>query len=36
MPLIPVLGRLRQEDPELEASLSYITRFCCKNLKTTQ
>jgi hypothetical protein len=24
MPIIPALGRLRQEDPELEASLGFI------------
>jgi hypothetical protein len=26
MPLIPEFGRLKQEDPKLEASLGYIAR----------
>jgi hypothetical protein len=28
--IIPALKRLRKEDPELEASLNYIARFCLK------
>jgi hypothetical protein len=31
MPFIPALGRLRQEDPKLEASLDYIARSCLNN-----
>jgi hypothetical protein len=34
MPVItPVLGRQRQEDHELEASLDYIERYCLKKEK---
>jgi hypothetical protein len=28
--VIPALGRLRQKDPKIEASLSYIARLCIK------
>jgi hypothetical protein len=31
--MIPALGRLRQEHPELEASLGYIERHCLKKKK---
>jgi hypothetical protein len=27
-PVIPALGRLRQEDPKLEARLSYTVKLC--------
>jgi hypothetical protein len=30
MPIIPVLRKLRWEDCEFEASLSYIVRHCLK------
>jgi hypothetical protein len=33
MPIIPALQRLRQEDDELEASLSYMVRLCLKKSK---
>jgi hypothetical protein len=32
-PIIPMLGRLRQEDSELEVSLDYLARSCLR--KTT-
>jgi hypothetical protein len=32
--VIPVFGRLRQEDGELEVSLGSITRLCLKKDKT--
>jgi hypothetical protein len=31
MPVIPALGRLKQEDPEIEASLGYILSSSQKN-----
>jgi flagellar biosynthesis/type III secretory pathway protein FliH len=30
MPAIPALWRLSQEDPEFEASLSFLARHCLK------
>jgi hypothetical protein len=33
MPVIPALGRLRQEDLVFEASLSYIVKLCVKKSK---
>jgi hypothetical protein len=33
MPVIPALGRLRQEDQKLWASLSYIARTCLRKRK---
>jgi hypothetical protein len=35
MPLIPAFGRLRQEDLEFEANLSYIVSVSKKKKKTT-
>jgi hypothetical protein len=32
MPVIPALERLRQEDGEFKASLSYTERQCLKNI----
>jgi hypothetical protein len=34
LPVISALGRLRQEDCEFKASLSYIVRTCLKKNKT--
>jgi hypothetical protein len=36
MPVIPALGRLMQEDHELEASLSYRARSCLKQSKANK
>jgi hypothetical protein len=36
MSIIPVLGRLRQEDREFEASLDYILRLSLKNKSKEQ
>jgi hypothetical protein len=33
MPVIPALGKLRQEDCEFQASLNYIARLCQKGRK---
>jgi hypothetical protein len=33
--VIPVLGRLRQEDHEFKGSLGYIERHCLKKTKQT-
>jgi hypothetical protein len=33
MPVIPALGRLNEEDHELETSLGYIARPCLKKQK---
>jgi hypothetical protein len=34
MPVIPALGRLRQEGGEFKASLDYIARPCISKKKT--
>jgi hypothetical protein len=34
MPVIPALGRLRQEDYELETTVDYIARSCLKKEKS--
>jgi hypothetical protein len=34
MPVIPALGKLRQEDCKFEVSLVYIMRSCLKQTKT--
>jgi hypothetical protein len=31
---VPALGRLRQEDPELEAGWGYTVRLCPKNINS--
>jgi hypothetical protein len=33
MPVIPALGRLRQEDQDMNTSLGYIARPCLKKKK---
>jgi hypothetical protein len=33
MPVIPALGRLRHEDHDFKASLSYIVRPCLRKKK---
>jgi hypothetical protein len=36
MPIIPVLGRLRQENYKFKASLGYLARLCFKTSKQQQ
>jgi hypothetical protein len=34
MPIIPALGRWRQEDHEFQASLGYIVKLCLKKFSS--
>jgi hypothetical protein len=34
VPIIPALGRLRQEDGEFKVNLDYIAKFCHKEITT--
>jgi hypothetical protein len=36
MPIIPALGRLRQEDHKLETSLGYTVSLCLKKKSTSK